>query len=397
MADYVDALAKLAVGVGANVEPGQTVVLSSYLGQEELTRAIAAAAYDAGAHQVEPNYSDPYIKLARLEHAPDEALGLVIPWVRERPRQLADMRGALISLSGPAAPGLLDQVDPERIGRDTVALVEWIEVLSERAVNWTIVPGPTTAWATLVHPELEGRGALDKLWEEIAHICRLDKDDPVAAWRERSDELTRVAKRLTAARLDALRFVGPGTDLTVGLLPGVDWNGGAFHTAWGQTHIPNLPTEEVFTSPDPERTEGVVTSTKPLLVSGRAVNGLRIRFEGGRAVQINADEGAGLLRELVKRDADADRLGEVALVDSSGRIGATGTVFHDTLLDENAASHIAVGSGFTHLTEDEQAAERINKSAVHTDFMIGGPGVVVTGMTSDGSEVPVLIDGHWEI
>ncbi len=290
------------------------------------------------------NYSDPYIKLARLEHAPDEALGLVIPWVRERPRQLADMRGALISLSGPAAPGLLDQVDPERIGRDTVALVEWIEVLSERAVNWTIVPGPTTAWANArASRARRARRRSTSSGRRSPTSAGSTRTDPVAAWRERSDELTRVAKRLTAARLDALRFVGPGTDLTVGLLPGVDWNGGDFQTAWGQTHIPNLPTEEVFTSPDPERTEGVVTSTKPLLVSGRAVNGLRVRFEGGRAVQINADEGAGLLRELVKRDADADRLGEVALVDSSGRIGATGTVFHDTLLDENAASHIAVG------------------------------------------------------
>lgn len=153
----------------------------------------------------------------------------------------------------------------------------------------------------------------------------------------------------------------------------------------------------MFTSPDPERTEGVVTSTKPLLVSGRSVNGLRVRFEAGRAVEIDADEGAPVLRELTRRDADANRLGEVALVDGSGRIGPTGTVFHDTLLDENAASHIALGSGFTHLTDDPQAAARINESAVHTDFMIGGPGVRVTGRTADGREVPVLIDGQWAL
>lgn len=397
MPDYIPALAKLAVGVGANVSPGQTVILASSLGQEDLTRAIAAAAYDAGAHQVEVHYADPYVHLTRLEHAPDEALGEVIPWVRQRPRQLAELRGATIMLSGPTAPGLLDGVDPARIGRDTVALVEWLEVLAERAVNWSIVPGPNAAWAKLVHPELDEEAALARLWTEIGHICRLDEDDPVAAWWKRSQELTDAAARLEAVQLDALHFTGPGTDLTIGLMPGVHWNGGAFKTAWGLDHIPNLPTEEVFTSPDPERTEGFVTSTKPLLVSGRAVEGLRVRFEGGRAVEIDADAGAPLLRELVARDPDANRLGEVALVDGSGRIGPTGTVFHDTLLDENAASHIAVGCGFTHLTEDEQTAARINESAVHTDFMIGGPDVAVTGISRDGREVPVLIDGRWQI
>src|SRR5579862_1226414 len=395
MPDYVPALARLAVGVGANIAPGQTVVVAAHLGQESLARTIAAAAYDAGAHQVEVHYADPHVQLARLEHAPDEALGEVIPWVRQRPLQLAEMKGALVSLSGVSAPGLLDRVDPERIGRDTVALVEWVEVLSERAVNWTIVPGPTPAWARLVHPELDEEAALERLWSQISHVCRLDEEDPVAAWWARSKELIDAASRLMDAQLDSLHFTGPGTDLTVGLLADVEWSGGEFETAWGRHHLPNLPTEEVFTSPDPERTEGTVTSTKPLLVSGRAVNGLRIRFEAGRAVQVDADEGAGLLRELINRDPDANRLGEVALVDGTGRIGPTQTVFHDTLLDENAASHIAIGAGFTHLTESGQAAERINQSAVHTDFMIGGPDVKVTGMTRDGREVDVLVGGRW--
>lgn len=397
MREYAPSLAKLTVGVGANLAPGQTVVLNAKLGQEPLARAVTAAAYDAGAHHVEVHYADPHVQLARLEHAPDEALGSVIPWVRQRPGQLAEMKGSVINLSGPAAPGLLDKVDPARIGRDTVPLVEWIKVISERAVNWTIVPGPSTPWAKLVHPELDDDGALERLWDEVAHVCRLDEEDPVSAWWARSEELANAARRLQDAELDSLHFVGPGTDLKVGLLAGVEWNGGHFETAWGRRHIPNLPTEEVFTSPDPERTEGTVTSTKPLLISGRAVNGLRVRFEGGRAVQIDADEGAPLLRELAQRDPDANRLGEVALVDASGRIGPTGTVFHDTLLDENAASHIAIGSGFTHLAPDELTAARINESAVHTDFMIGGHDVKVTGMTRDGRELPILIGGRWGI
>ena len=342
-------------------------------------------------------YADPHIQRARLEHAPEEALGSVIPWVRQRPGQLAGLRGALISLSGPSAPGLLDDIDPSRIGRDTVALVEWVKVIADAAVNWTIVPGPSAAWASVVHPELDAQAALQRLWDEIGHICRLDEEDPVAAWERRSAELATAAGRLDGAKLDSLHFAGPGTDLTVGLMPAVTWTGGSFKTVWGREHIPNVPTEEVFTSPDPERTEGIVTSTKPLLVSGRSVNGLRVRFEGGRAVEIDADEGAPVLQELVRRDADANRLGEVALVDRSGRIGPTGTVFHDTLLDENAASHIALGSGFTHLTTDEKTAARINASAVHTDFMIGGPEVNVTGLTRDGREVPVMTEGEWTL
>jgi aminopeptidase len=320
----------------------------------------------------------------------------VIPWVRQRPGQMAEMKAAWIGLSGPAAPGLLDDLDPARIGRDSVALVEWAEVIDRREISWTIVPGPTEAWARLVFGESEP-DPLATLWEKIATVCRLDEPDPVAAWWRRSAELQRAADRLSSAGLDSLRFRGSGTDLVVGLIPGVGWHGGGLTTAWGRDHVPNLPTEEVFTSPDPERTEGTVTATKPLLVSGRAVNGLRVRFAGGRVVQVDADEGASLIRELVKRDIDADRLGEVALVDGSGRVGRSGLVFQDTLLDENAASHIALGSGFQHLASDPAGAERVNSSGVHTDFMIGGPEVNVTGTTRDGREVPVLTEGEWAL
>jgi aminopeptidase len=370
------------------------VLVSAKLGQEDLARAITRAAYDRGAHHVQVDYADPYVGRARLERAPEAALGDVIPWVRQRPGQMAELRAAWIGLSGPAAPGLLDDLDPGRIGRDSVALVEWAEVIDRGQISWTIIPGPNEAWARQVYGEAE-RDPLAAMWRDLAEVCRLDEADPVAAWWQRSAELRQACERLDASKLDALRFRGPGTDLVVGLLAGMRWHGGGLQSASGRDHIPNLPTEEVFTSPDPERTEGVVTSTKPLLVSGRVVNGLRIRF--GRAVQIDADEGAELMRELVRRDVDANRLGEVALVDGSGRVGRTGIVFHDTLLDENAASHIALGSGFQHLARDEAAAARANSSGVHTDFMIGGPGVEVTGTTRDGREVPVLIGGEWAL
>lgn len=373
------------------------MVVSAKLGQEALAREIAAACYDRGAHHVQVDYSDPWVSRARFQRAPEEALGTVIPWVRERPRQMAELQAAWIGLSGPPVPGVFDDVDPARIGRDTPAIVEWAEVIDRGQISWTIVPGPTEAWARLVYGESTD-SPLAALWADLATICRLDEPDPAAAWRQRSVELRKACERLEAASLDALHFRGPGTDLTVGLLGGMRWHGGGMQTAWGRDHLPNLPTEEVFTSPDPERTEGIVTSTKPLLVAGRLVSGLRVRFERGRAVQIDADDGAELMRELVRRDVDANRLGEVALVDGSGRVGRTGRVFHDTLLDENAASHIALGSGFSHLAAEGAAdAERVNSSAVHTDFMIGGPEVEVTGTTRDGREIPVLIRGEWAL
>ena len=241
MSAHIEALARLTVRVGANIAPGQTVVLNAKLGQEPLARALTAACYQAGAHQVEVHYADPYVQRARLQHAPEESLGEVIPWVRQRPGQLAEMQGALISLSGPAAPGLLDDIEPARIGRDTVALMEWAKVIDEASVNWTIVPGPNPAWAKLVFPELEEPDAVAELWKQIGHICRLDEPDPLAAWWERSAELARAAGRLDAAQLDALHFRGLGTDLTLGLLPGVRWAGGRVRNGVGAKAHPQCP------------------------------------------------------------------------------------------------------------------------------------------------------------
>jgi aminopeptidase len=394
----VEALGALAVEVSANVAEGQTVVVLAHLADAPLVRAIVRAAYRRGAHQVEVEWQDPLVRKIRLQEADDAALGWVSPWIHELPTRLAEIRGAAITLAGDPAPGLFDDIDAERLGRDTVVIPEWGQVIGERAVNWGAVPSPTPEWAALVHPHLDEAAALERLWSQIDRVCRLDEPDPGAAWRERAVDLSASAERLVEAQLDSLHFEGDGTDLTVGLLPGVRWVGGGLTTAWGRAHLPNIPTEEVFTSPDPERTEGVVRSTKPLLINGRAVTGLRMRFEHGRAVEIEADGGADLLRELSRRDEGAARLGEVALVDGSGRIGPLDTVFHHTLLDENAASHIAIGRGFAFLADDPQSAGRINVSGLHTDFMIGGPGVRVSGRTHDGSQVTVLgEDGTWRL
>jgi aminopeptidase len=393
----LDRMADLAVGFGANVQPGQRVHVVASLGQEELTRAIVERAYKAGAVHVNVVYRDPYVQRARLQFGVEDALGYEPEWVVEMVRQHGKHHGATIALSGPTAPGLLEGIDPARIGRDRPpGRKESVENLNAASNNWTIVPCPTAGWANLVHSDLDPADALERLWREMARVCRLDADDPVAAWHERIDQLHTASAALNERRFDAIHLQGPGTDLTVGLLPGSIWHGGGLTTSWGLDHQPNLPTEEVFTSPDPERVEGVVRSTRPRELDGIIVRDFEVRFKSGRAVAISAAANAEVLQAYVDRDAGAARLGELALVDGSGRVGPLDTVFYDTLIDENAASHIALGQGFEWAV-DEADRERINSSEIHVDFMIGSPQVDVTGVTASGERVPVLRDGLWQI
>jgi aminopeptidase len=397
-AALLDQLAELAVRAGMNLQPGQVVGISTEIGKEDLTRAAARAAYRAGAKFVDVNYFDVHVKHARLELAEDETLDYVPPWYGGRLLALGKLRGARLTLAGPAAPGLLADIDPVRTGRDRLPWVEEIlTLISDRTTNWTIIPCPTPGWAALVHPDLEQEEAFARLCDEIADVCRLDAADPVGAWRERMDELDGAAARLTERSFDALHFLGPGTDLTLGLFPGARWVTARFETVTGIRYIANIPSEEVFTSPDPARTEGLVSSTKPLvLADGTIIRGLVIRFEQGRAVAIEAEEGAEVMRGRCAADEGAARLGEVALVDREGRIGRLGTAFYDTLLDENAASHLAVGNGFDFVLREEDRS-RVNGSAIHIDFMVGGDDVDVTGITAGGGRVPVLRGGAWQI
>jgi aminopeptidase len=395
--DRFEAIAELAVH-GANVQPGQVVAVAPTIGQEELARAIAAAAYRRGALFVDVQYFDPYVKRARIEHADPDTLDYVPPWYGQRLEALAAGSHARIALTGVVHPDAFAGLDAERLGRDQLPwLKEISRVISERSTNWTIVPCPSPAWAKVVFPELGEAEGYERLWSELWHVLRLDEPDPRVAWDERAAALNRSAETLTARRFDALELEGPGTELTIGLLPTSSWGSGDFTTRKGLRHFPNLPTEEVFTSPDPERTEGYVTSTKPLVFKdGTVVRGLRVRFEGGRAVEVEADENGGAMLAKTRFDDGAARLGEVALVDRQGRIGPLGTVFYDTLLDENAASHIAVGSGFPFAVGEEDVA-RVNDSGIHVDFMVGSPELEVTGVTRDGERVPVLRGGDWQV
>jgi aminopeptidase len=397
--DRIARLAELAVAFGANVQPGQIVSVSGEPGHAELVRALAAAAYRRGARFVDAWYFDPLVKRERIAHAAEETLEVVPSWYGDRILELGRQRCARIHVAGATEPDALAGLDPVRAGRDQLPrLRESGQVVSERTTNWTIVPLPTAAWAQRVHPELGPGAALERLWEEIVHVCRLDEEDPVRAWRERMDVTAEAARRLTERRFDALRFDGPGTELTLGLLPSSRWWNARFETAEGLEHVPNIPSEEVFTSPDPARAEGVVRSTKPLVLEdGTVVRGLSVRFEGGRAVEVDAEAGAETMRGRLALDDGASRLGEVALVDREGRIGRLETVFYNTLVDENAAGHLALGNGFAFAVEDEDDRARVNTSGTHIDFMIGADDVAVTGITRDGDEVPVLRGGAWQL
>jgi aminopeptidase len=394
----LERLADLVVGFGANVQQDQIVAVTCEPGKERLTRAIAASAYRRGAKFVDVQWFDPWVKRARIAHARDETLSFVPDWYGERILALGDAHAARIALSGASAPGVLEDLDPVRAGKDRLPLLkESGQVVNDRTTNWSIIPCPTEAWAKLVFPDLPDEEALAALDDRVMHVLRLDEPDPIAAWRERVDVLVSSAGRLTERRFDALHYEAPGTDLTVGLLQGAAWQAAHFETVDGIVHMPNIPTEEVFTTPDPERTEGHVTSSKPLvLVDGTVVRNLRMRFEGGRAVQIDADTAEETIRTIAGHDSGAARLGEVALVDADGRIGKLDTVFYDTLIDENAASHLALGQGFPFLISGDDR-ERSNESQIHIDFMIGSPDMTVTGITAEGDRVPVLVEGQWQI
>ena len=396
----LDRYAELAVRVGANVAVGQLVDVWGLVQHAPLMRAATRAAYEAGARYVDVHYVDQHVRKAMIELASDEILTWTPPWLLERAKTMGREHAAAVVITGDPEPELLSDVDGERVGRARMRELaeENLRQSNERLVNWTIVAFPNDGWATTVFGEPD----VERLWEQVASAVRLDEPDPVAAWQAHMEQLDMRAARLNELELDAVRFRGPGTDLTVGLLPESTWCSARFETAWGRSHIPNMPTEEVYSSPDLRRTEGVVRSTRPLAVAGTIVRDLEIRFEGGRAVDVEASSGADVVRSQLQTDEGAAFLGEVALVDGDSRVGQTGLTFFDTLFDENASCHIAYGDaivsavrGAEGLLPEERLARGVNHSAIHTDFMIGGADVVVAGVRRGGTEIEIIRDDRW--
>jgi aminopeptidase len=390
--------AELVVAVGANVQPGQTVLVNAFVEQAEFARALAEAAYARGAGYVDVWYWDPHVKRSRLKHAPLDSLSTTPAWLDERARAAAET-GAYIRVEGDPNPTLLSDVDPARATLDPMPVNQVIRRgQRENTLCWTICGYPTPGWAQAVL----GTPDVDRLWEAVATAVRLDEPDPVAAWEAHIDRLDARSVELTARRFDAIRFRGPGTDLTVGLFPGSIWKSGSETTRSGVRCVVNMPTEEVFTTPDRRRAEGVVRASLPLLCEGVLVEGLEMELRGGRIVRVDADSGADMVRGQVARDEGSHQLGEVALVGGDSGVYKSGLLFKDTLYDENAACHIAYGAayvagveGMADLTPDQRYEAGMSVSSVHTDFMIGGPEVEVDGLDAAGRATPILRDNAW--
>jgi aminopeptidase len=384
--------AELAVRVGANVQPGQEVFIEPMVEHRELARALVRQAYEAGAAYVHVNYRDDHVRRARLELGPDSALTYSPDW--EIKRTEAEAGNALIATMGKPEPQLLADLDGERIGRSIQ--VEIAEITQqhhrEGSVNWCGVGAPNPGWAEQVYGEPD----VERLWNDVAFCMRLDEPDPVAAWREHLARLDARAEALTALRPDALRYSGPGTDLTVGLLATARWGSARFRTSGGIDYVANMPTEEVFTTPDRRRAEGTIRSSKPLSLNGQIIRGLELTFEDGRIVGVEADEGAELVRSQLATNENADRLGELALVTNESRVGQSGTLFVDTLFDENATCHIAYGMGLPYAFDGE-LDEGSNVCNIHVDFMVGGPELEVDAVLADGSAVPLIRNEEWQL
>ena len=389
-------LAELTVSVGANVQQGQRVVVTSIIENAPLVREITRAAYRAGASHVDALYTDRHLTRAHIELGPEETLSDTPPWLLALMETLDKENGAYIQVRGEAEPDLLADLDGRLVGKAQPLEYRkrWLDVIGRRTVSWTIVSAANPGWAAQVF----GKPDVDALWNAIEKAIRLDVDDPIAAWRQHLAKLRRIATALNERRLEALRYKGPGTDFEVGLLPSSVWDGGETLTTRGVLHVANMPTEEVFTSPDRRKAEGRLRSTRPLQMNGTTVRDLEFEFRDGRIVGVNASAGADVVRAELASDPNAARLGEVSLVDGSSAVGRLGITFFDTLFDENATCHVAYGGGFTYCVTDEaDRASGLNNSSIHTDFMVGGPDVQIDGREPGGAWIPILHDNEFRI
>jgi aminopeptidase len=400
----LDRLAEVAVKAGLGLAPGQELLLTAPLAALPLVRRVTEHAYRAGASLVTTFLNDDELTLARFRFAPDDAFDHTNVWLHDGIANAYRSGAARMRIAGDD-PALLAKQDAGKVGRANLAASKAgrpaLDIITRHEINWSIIAAATPAWAALAFPHETPQNALAKLWDAIFASTRVDADDPVAAWKAHSQHLQERAAFLNQKRFDALHFKSAHTDLHVGLSDGHKWLGGGTIAGNGIPCLPNMPTEEVFTTPHMHKTEGHVTSTKPLSYQGVLIKDIQVRFEGGRIVEAKASEGQTTLERMIGSDDGARRLGEVALVPHSSPISVTGLLFWNTLFDENAASHIALGQAYStcleggeSMTPQELAQHGANDSLIHVDWMIGSGEMNVDGIR-EGQAEPLMCKGEW--
>ena len=403
----LDSYARLTIRSGLNLQKGQQLVVTAPLDAVPLVRRITEHAYKAGASLVTTLYSDDATTLSRYLHAPDEAFDVAPDWLFSGMAEAFKGGAARLAIAG-EDPSLLAGQDASKLARAnkarSLAYRPALELITGFAVNWCVIAAATPAWAKSVFPGLTEKKAMDKLWAAIFACTRADLPDPVAAWEEHSADLARRTGFLNDKRYAALKYRGPGTDLMLGLADGHYWKGGVSKARNGVACNANIPTEEVFTCPHKDKVDGTVCSSKPLSYQGSLIDGIMVKFEKGRIVEMSAAKGEDAFRSLISTDEGAARLGEVALVPHSSPISKSGIIFNNTLYDENAASHIAVGQSYNDnikdgnsLSKEDRAARGANSSLVHVDWMIGSGELDVEGVTPDGKSEPLMRKGEWVV
>lgn len=408
MSDFQNKLqkyAELAVKIGANVQPGQNLIVNATVDSAELVRLIVKQAYEAGARFVKVNWSDDTVTRLRYELAADESFLDEPKWYAGEMLEYVENGAAVLHVIS-SDPDLLNGVDPQRITNHHKtygkAMSKYRELQMSDKFSWSIVAVPSRAWAAKVFPNLPENEQVPALWEAIFKTVRLDRPDPIAAWREHIDGLTQKSDYLNAKRYKKLHYVAPGTDLSIELPKGHLWVAAESINAQGNTFLANLPTEEVFTAPLKTGVNGTVSSTKPLSYNGNIIDRFKLTFENGRIVDFSAEVGEENLKQLIELDEGSHYLGEVALVPHGSPISQSGILFYNTLFDENASNHLAIGNAYAFnleggksMTREELAQSGLNASFAHEDFMVGSAEMDIYGVTEDGKEEPIFTKGNW--
>jgi aminopeptidase len=403
--EKLDQLARVAIEVGLGLQSGQELVMTAPLDALALARRITEHAYRAGASLVTTLYTDDQAALMRYRFAPDEGFDRAAGWLYDGMGAAFKSGAARLAITG-ADPLLLSNEDPGKVGRANKAVSKAyrpaLELITRHEINWTIVASATPAWAAAMFPEDTPADALAKQWEAIFATSRINVDDPVANWKAHDAGLHKRAAFMNEKRYAALQYRGPGTDFRLGLADDHIWMGGGTTAGNGLYCIPNVPTEEIFSMPHKDRADGTVTASKPLAYQGTMIEGIHVRFEHGRIVEAHATRGQEVLQKLIGTDDGAGRLGEVALVPHSSPIASSGLLFFNTLFDENAASHIALGQAYTSCVRDgdkltpvELAAKGANDSLIHVDWMIGSDQMEIDGISRAGVAEPLMRRGEW--